>query len=379
MGPPLPRDQFAVTERCVYLDHAAIGPLPRVAVDAITAISESVARGGTIGILDRIARLDEVRAAGARLMGVAVDDIAFVKNTTEGLGFVASGLDWRPGDRVIVPDLEFPSTLFPWLALQDRGVVVTRVEPVGPGRRLPLERFADALRAGPARVVCTSWVQFGRGWRTDLAGLGRLCAEHGALLVVDVIQGLGAIPVDLAAQGVHVATADAHKWLLGPEGAGLLSVAPEVRPMIRPVEPGWASVTHRMSWDDLTLELDPSARRYEGGTLNAIGIAGMGASIDLLLAAGIDRVWEHIDGLCDRAVEGLTAAGATVLSDRSPDGRSGIVTFTVDGLDPVDLWGVLGEQGVIVSPRGGGIRVAPHGYNTVDDIDALVAAVAHAR
>jgi cysteine desulfurase/selenocysteine lyase len=290
---------------------------------------------------------------------------------------VANGLSWSPGDRVVVPDLEFPSTLYPWLALQDRGVVVDRVVPQGPGRCLPVKAFAEVVAGGPPpRVVATSWVQFGRGWRTDLPALAEITHDAGALLCVDVIQGLGVAPADFDAWGVDFAMADAHKWLLGPQGIGVLYVRGTCLEQLRPLEPGWASVAHREEWDNLELVWDDSARRLEGGTQNMVGIHGLGASIDLLLGLGMEAVWEHVLALTDQACEGLEQAGATVMSDRSPGGRSGVVTFAVDGYDPVTIVDALKAQGVVCSPRGGGVRLSPHGYNTGEEIDRLVEVVA---
>jgi cysteine desulfurase/selenocysteine lyase len=311
--------------------------------------------------------IEGVRAQAAALMGVPAADVAFVKNTTEGLGFVASGLEWHEGDRVVLPEDEFPSTAYPWLALADRGVVVDRV---------PVHDLPAAVSAGkPPAVVATSWVQAGRGHRTDLPSLADRCHEADALLVVDAVQGLGVIPADLAAWGVDAAAASAFKWQLGPEGAGVLYVRDELRERLRVLEPGWNSVAARDAYDDRRLVLDATARRFEGGTLNTSGILGLGASLELLAAAGVDRIWSHVDALCDRLVDAVTAAGATVVSDRSPAARSAIVNFTVPGHEPAAVKPALRTEGVVVSARAGGVRVAPHGYCTEDDIDRVAAGV----
>jgi selenocysteine lyase/cysteine desulfurase len=356
-----------------------VSPLPQVAVAAVEAAARDFAHHGS----GAVARWDEdqerVRRRGAELMGVPPQDVAFVKNTTEGLGFVANGLTWHEGDRVVVADHEFPSTVYPWLALRDRGVAVDLVRPVGDGRELPLERFAEALGRGGARVVAVSWVQFGRGWRVELDQLSRLCHDHGALLCADVIQGLGVLPAELQRWGVDFAMADAHKWMLGPVGIGLLYVARDRRDLLRPLEPGWASVAHRQEWDNLELVYDDSARRFEGGTPNSLALAGMGASIDLLLAAGVDDVWGHVDALCGRLVESLDSVGATVLTRRDALHGSGIVTFEPFGADPANVVEALMAHGIVCAARGGGVRVAPHGYNTAEEIDALVDALVAAR
>jgi cysteine desulfurase / selenocysteine lyase len=374
-GPPLPRDRFPVTRRYRYFNHAGTAPLSLDAADALRAYAAEAEAHGAARWRQRERRAEEVRLSAAALMGAPASDVAFVKNTSEGLGFVANGLDWHEGDRVLVPDLEFPSTLYPWLPLRERGVHVDLVEPVGPARALPLELFADELAGRPTRLVCVSWVQFGRGFRIDLAGLAELCRAHGALLCVDAIQGLGVLPCDLEAWGVDFAAADGHKWLLGPEGQGVLYVRSERRDLLRPLEPGWASVVHREEWDNLDLVWDPTARRFEGGTANFGGIHGLGASLDLLASAGVDAVWRHVDGLCDRLASGLAEAGTTVLSDRTRDGRSGIVTFQPRDEEPEAAVERLKEVGFVCAARGGGVRVSPHGYNTADEIDALIEAV----
>src|SRR5689334_1759226 len=235
--PPLDRSQFAVTDGYRYLNHASAGVLTRAAVDAGTAFMAEHTRLGAVGYVDWDARVEVVRGTAARLLGVDATEVAFVKNTTEGLSFVANGLDWQPGDRVVVADREFPTTVYPWLALRDRGVTVDLLEPVGPGWTLPLERVEEQLRVHRTRVVAVSWVQFARGHRVDLAALAGICHEHGALLCVDAIQGLGVLPADLASWGVDFAAADSYKWLLGPFGIGVLYVAAPNRDLLRPLEP----------------------------------------------------------------------------------------------------------------------------------------------
>lgn len=375
-SPPIAREQFPVTDRYCYLNHAGVAPLPLVAVEAGREFLDDFLHRGGVGFHAWDAHMEPVRASAARLMGVPAADVAFVKNTTEGLSFVANGLRWNPGDRVVVPDHEFPSTIYPWLSLRERGVQVDLIEPVGAGRTLPLEVFEDALTARPTSLVAVSWVQFGRGWRTDLAALGALCHEHGALLCVDAIQGLGVVPADFAAWGVDFAAADAHKWMVGPLGTGVFYVAEAVRDRLRPLEPGWAAVAHREEWDNLELVYDDSARRFEGGSQTLETIHQMGASMDLLLDTGIETIFDHVTALLDHTVAEVLDAGAVVLSDRSVDGRSGIITIDLPGHDADVVVARLETQHIVCAARGGGIRIAPHGYNTLADIDVLTKALA---
>ena len=372
---PLPRELFPICDAWRYLNHASVSALATPVAAAMMDWTATALEGGCFsGAPEDHAEL--VRAKAARLMGVASEEIAFVKNTSEGLGFVASGIDWHPGDRILIPGLEFPSNVYPWTALESRGVVVDAIPPEGPGEAVTLEAFQRAIHRGPPpRLLALSWVQFRRGWRNDLAALTQVAHDAGALVCADVIQGLGVLPAELGQWGVDLAAGGAHKWLLGPPGIGLFFVRKGIMERLRPAEPGWASVRHREEWDNLQLVWDDSARRYESGTVNLVGIAGLGAALDLLLAAGEEALWEHVDGLCRRLAAGLADLGARVLSAREGDGRSGIVTFELAGHDPGELVERLAQRKVVVSPRGGGVRVSPHGYNDSEDVDALLEAL----
>lgn len=377
--PPLPRAQFPATERYVCLNHAGIAPIPQGAVDAMHDVAVAFRDDGGLAF-DRCAEMTErVRAQAARLAGVPVDDVTFTRNTTAGLALMASGLDWQPGDRVLVPALEFPSNVYPWLALRDRGVVVDRIDPVGPHWELPIERFADALSETPARVVAVSWVQFASGWRTDLAALGALCREHDALLCVDAIQGLGVLPAHFHQWGADLVATDAYKWMLGPHGIGFATVSPRAREQLRVLEPGWMSVVDRDDFEPTEPRFDPSARRFEGGGTSFVPIAGMGASIDLLLDAGIEAVWDHVDDLCRRLAAGLVDLGAELRSVHDTDNRSGIVSFTLPDRDPDELAARLEQRSILAKARLGAVRLAPHAYVTVEDVDIALGAIAELR
>ncbi len=377
----LPRDQFPVVDHHCYLDHAGIAPITRAAADAMRWWADHYEQHGRTDYDEIETGMARTRADAASMLGVDAADVAFVKNTTEGLGFVCSGLQWQPGDRIVVPDLEFPSTVLPWLALRDAGVRVDFVAPAGDGWTLPPEAFAAVIDDGPPpKLVATSWVNFGRGWRVDLEALSKLCHDAGSLLCVDLMQGLGVIPCELDKWDVDFATAGPHKWLCAPRGVGVFYVAPSVRDRLRPLEPGWASVAHRGDWDRRELVWDDSARRFEGGSPNEAGILALGASMALLLDAGIDRVWSYVDGLCERLVENLTHVDyVRILSDRSRGARSGLVTFVLDNADSATVAASLEGQGFVCAARGGGIRVSPHGYIEDSEIDAFVDAVATIR
>jgi selenocysteine lyase/cysteine desulfurase len=364
----LDRALFPVAERYHYLNHAGMAAPPRPVTDAMARAAEITMAAGTAADPSLWGRAEEVRATAGRLLGVPSADVALIKNTTEGLGFVAHGIRWAEGDRVIVPSHEYPANLLPWLALRDWGVDVHLIEPIGPSGEVPLEVISAALDAAPTRVVAISWVQFARGWRTDLAVLADLVHAHGALLLVDAVQGVGAIPAAFEAWGVDVAIAGSHKWQLGPEGTGLLYATPAAREQLAVLQLGSHSV-------DAEGTLLAGAARFEGGTRNTVGQHGQGAALDLLLDARIDAIWRHVDALVARAAAGLAEAGAEVLTDRTRGGSSGIVAIRVDRVEPDELCSALLADGIVVAPRGGSVRISPHGWNDDTDIDALIESV----
>lgn len=375
IGPPLPRDRFSLADGVVYLNTAVMSPLPRRAVAAMVADVEAAAEQGSSGYDVRMGEVEVVRDAAATLMGVGIDDVAFVRNTTEGLGLVAAGLDWRTGDAVVVPAADHPNTVLPWRARCDAGVEVIAVDRLGPTGTLPLDAFAAALDAGRGRVrvVAVSWVQADTGWRSDLAALARLAHAHDALLCIDAIQGLGVVPCELEAWGVDAAAAGAQKWMLGPHGIGVAYMTAHLRDRLRVLAPGASSVAEATG---STLTYRTSARRFESGAHNHTGIAGLGAGLDLLADAGPDAVWAWVDHLATRLADGLGALGVEVVSARSNGERSGIVTAVLPGLDPLDAVARLERLGVVVAARGPGIRFSPHAWNTTAEVDAALAAVA---
>ncbi|WP_132117970.1 aminotransferase class V-fold PLP-dependent enzyme [Actinocrispum wychmicini] len=374
--PPLAPGRFPVTAKWSYLNNAGMGPIATPTMEAVTQRSRELADDGELAWGVHSEAVEQARVRGAQLMGVPSRDVAFVKNTTEGVAFVANGLAWRPGDRVVVVNRDFPSTLYPWTALQAKGVQVDLVEPVGVEERVSIDSLAEVIRTGPApKVVAVSWIQFRRGWRIDLPALAELCRDVGALLCADVIQGLGVLPVELDRWGIDFAMADGHKWLLGPQGSGLFYVRADRRDLLTPLEPGWNSMRHREEWDNLTFDYDDSARRFEGGMPNIAGISGLGTSIGMLLEAGPEAIWAHVRNLLDHACEGLERLGAELISDRSAGHRSPILSFRIPGQDPNRLYETLKTRSIVCGSRGNALRISPHGYNSVEEIDNLLDAL----
>lgn len=374
--PPLDRSLFPVTERFAYLNHATICAPPTPAIEAAEELLRDASTTGGVGFLDRVASVRTVRSRLADLLGGDADGLAFTKNTTEALATIAHGLDWRPGDRVVLVAHDFPSTRQPFLALRRNGVEVVEVEAADDAHRVPMESFAAALGSGRVRMVVTSWVQSNRGWRVDTAELADLCHRHDALLCLDAIQGLGVIPMDAASWQADAVATGSHKWLLAPEGIGALWLGPRLREDVAELAPGWRWMAHEPSEAAYTAPVERAASRLEGGTLNATGLAALGAAVELVTSAGVDPIWRHVSGLLDHLTEGLAELGATVVSDRTDAGRSAIVSFVPPAGDAASLTAHLQAGGIAVSARTGAVRVSPHGFNTTEEIDALLAAVA---
>ncbi len=367
------RDEFPVTRQWFYLNHAGIGPLAGRAAQRMGALAASVAASGDRQWPQRNDEAERVRALGARLLGARrPQEVAFVENTSTALSAVAEGLDWRPGDNVVGAAGDFPSNVYPWMHLADRGVEY-RVVAEREGRIDPAEVVAAI--DGRTRAVALSWVQYATGFRHDLARIGAACRAADALFVVDAIQGLGALAFDVERDLVDVAAASAHKWLLGPEGIALLYVSDRVIERLRPTRSGWRSMRDMLAWTEFDVDWADGAKRLESGTLNTYGVHGLGGSLDLLLAAGAAAIEARVLALAERAAAGLTACGLRLAAPRRAGETSGIVTATHPTIAAQTLVDRLLEQRIVTAARAGRLRIAPHFYNTEDEIDRCLAAI----
>jgi selenocysteine lyase/cysteine desulfurase len=362
------RDEFPVTQELVYLHHAGVAPLCRPAAQAIERFADDALRFGSLHFDQWMAAYEGLRQAAARLIGAHRDEIAIVKNTSEGLATVALGVDWRAGDRIIGFQEEFPANFFPWKRLERHGVQVEWLSASD-----PLDRIDQAARG--ARLLAISFVQYLSGRRADLEAIGEICHRHGCLFVVDAIQGLGAFPLDVRKARIHALSADGHKWLLGPEGCGILYVQKDVQDSIEPVELGWTNLAHFTDYASRDMTLRPDAGRYECGALNTVGCCGLRAAIEFLLEVGLDRITPQVQALGDQIAAGVAAKGYQVLGTRTPATGAGIVSFRKDGLDSRQLVSRLKDQKFFAAPRQGWVRASPHFYISPDDIARLVEAL----
>lgn len=370
------RSLMPVTERFVFLNHAALAPVPSTAADRVAEAVRGQAETGDLLWPERQRGIEAARRDAARLLGgVEPSSIAFTVNTSVALSMVAEGLDWQAGDNVVTADCEYPSNVYPWMNLERHGVEL-RLAPEREARVDPEDLFARV--DGRTRVLALSWVQYATGFRSDLARIGRFCRERDVLFVVDAIQGLGALRLDAAAGHCDVVAAAAHKWLLGPEGVAILHLGPRVLERLRPIHAGWRSMRHMFEWDRFDVDWNEGALGFEAGTLNAIGILSLGASLELLLEAGPEAIEARVLALAKRLGEGLGEAGFTLYSPWEEGERSGIVSVLHPEREARALAAHLEEHGVRAAHRAGRLRLAPHFYNSEEEVDRVVELLATA-
>jgi cysteine desulfurase/selenocysteine lyase len=364
------RSLFPVTRKWAFFDHAAVAPIPDTAAAEMARYAKVVGENGIAGVGELVAGTNRVRRLAAQLINApAVEDVMFVPNTTVGIGLIAEGFPWEPGENVVLAAEEYPSNQYPWLNLQARGVEVRRVP--SRGNRVDLDDTAAAMD-GRTRVLSASAVQFASGFRADLDALGELCRSRGVFFFVDAIQALGVFSIDVQQTPIDALAADGHKWLLAPEGAGFAYVRREWVDRLHPIGVGAHSVVNPFEYHNVDFTLKPHAGRWEGGALNVPGLWAVGASLDLLLGAGISNVAARVLELTDYLCERVQSAGCEVFSSRTGGDRSGIVSFTKPGHDQKELMKRCRAAGVVVNCRADRLRASPHCYNTEAEIDRLV-------
>jgi len=357
--------QFPVRQRLIYLNHAAVAPLCKPAADAMKHLADDCMDFGSLHYDQWLAAYERVRVAAARLIGADRSEIALVKNTSEGIATVAIGIDWRPGDRMVAFREEFPANLYPWKILEQQGVAVTWLSVED-----PLDRIEEAARG--ARLLSISFVQFLTGYRAPLREIGEICHRNCCIFLVDAIQGLGAFPLDVRTAHIDALAADGHKWLLGPEGCGILYISRSLQEHVRPVEFGWTNVAGHTDYASRDMTLRGDAGRYECGTLNTIGCYGLAASLEFLLEVGVGKIAPVVQNLGDRIAAGVLAKGYELMGQRTPETGAGIVTFRKPGLDAGETVRQLRAAGIPTAARAGWIRTSPHFYIMPSEIDRML-------
>lgn len=380
------RAEMPIVNRFAYLDHAAVAPIPRAAAQIIRQFAEESSCEGDTRWLDWSEKAGQTREFAARLIGSSVDEIALVPNTTYGISIVAESFPWRTGENVVVPENEFPSNLLPWRNLNRRGVEI-RLVPVDASGELTATQIAPYIDHR-TRLVALSWVGFSSGYRCDLTSISQTVHSKGALLFVDAIQGLGAFALSVKEAGIDFLAADGHKWLLGPEGAGILYIKGDHLESLSPIGIGWNSLA-AAGFDPRSTQLKSTAARYEGGSGNLVGFMSLSRSLELLtrLGAGSNSsgfqqaVLENVSELGGL----LEQAGFRTTLPASPENQSGILGITWPEADRqgdsayLQARKFLLGQNIVVSIRSGRIRAATHAYNCPQDHQQLVDALVEFR
>ena len=366
--------EFPVRRNLVYWNHAAVAPLPRRVAGAITAHTENVRERGAADWRDWYRAVDETRGKAARLLGARASEIAFLPSTSWALNFVAQAYPWKSGDNVVGDDMEFPANVYPWMLLEGRGVEY-RLARSRDGR-IGVDEIAAVVDAR-TRIVAVSWVAFHNGWVYPIEEIGAFCREKGILLVVDAIQGLGALPIDVREANVDVLAADAHKWLLGAEACAVFYVSEGARERVPPAFGGWWNVRHEGShvggYLDYRLDFHLGARRYEPGSIPIAQIQGLSAALDLLEEMDAAEVARRIVAAVETLADGLRGRGWKIATPEPF--RSGILAaFPPDG-DAIRAAKGFEARGIIVAPREGAVRFSPHAYNDAVEAERIIRAV----
>ena len=337
----------------------------------------------SIGAIDTymaldVAKIEECRQRVQALINAeSPERIALMINTSDPLNIIASGLEWKSGDRILLHEAEFPANVWPYLALKRHGVEIDII-PQQLGHPTP-QLIADSLTPR-TKVVALSEVQFLTGYRADIEAIGTLCRSKDILFVVDGIQAVGAVKVDVQQAKVDAYAAGCQKWQLGPQGTGWLYLTEELQSRIQPAHVGWLAVEHPWNFTDFHQPLASSARRYEGGTKNIPGLWGMEAALSILLEFGLEEIEQHILALTELLINGLQRMdGVRIVSPLSQTDRAGIVTIEcAAAVDTKVVFERLLEREITISLREGKLRFSPHFYNTPSEIENAISALAEA-
>lgn len=372
------RTHFPALGEWTYLNTATYGLVPSVAVEAITEHFEQRNRTASLDFLSWFDRADRIRAKIARWFGGAPEDVAFIPSAGVGLSWLLHGRSWKPGDRILTLENEFPNNIYAPALLGRLGVEVDRV-PGGGGfdpARL-LDSFTD-----DTRMVLISALDYASGLRAPLADIGREARRRGALFVVDGTQGAGAIPLDVDELAIDAFLCHAYKWMCSPSGVGFLYVSPDARKEVAPTAVSWRSHRDWREVDNLhhgSPDVPDEAAKLEGGILNFAGLFAMEAVLDLFFSIGRDELFGRVDWITAETQQTLRDAGGVPSCDESQHFDSPVVTAAFEGLDVSEMAGALRQGGVAVSARHGKLRVSPHFYNDENDLAALKEGIAEYR
>ncbi|MDK2970287.1 MAG: cysteine desulfurase / selenocysteine lyase [Candidatus Sumerlaeota bacterium] len=360
----------------IHMNHAGVAPLTARARDAMAAYArDACAHMGTEAHNGWFARIAEIRASIGAYLNASADEIAFVKNTTQGLQIVANSLTWNPGECIVVEQTTFPANWYTWKSLEQRhGVRV--LEWPERNHRYELDDLEQLLRDNNVRLVSLSAADFATGFHHDLAACGQLIKQAGALYCIDAIQVLGAFPIDVEACQADFLSADSHKWLLGPEGAGLFYARRSRYAEMNDFHSGWIGRKNFMDFDQRPAPPDDTARRFEEGCLNIGGVLGLGASLDVLLECGAAEVERRLRHNRAVLVEGLGELGWELVSPPDSAHSGGTASVRHPAIDAQTAAQRLDEAGILCAARNGLLRFSGHFYQPEEQLHRVIEAVA---
>ena len=366
------RELFPVTRRYVYLNHASNGSLAIPVVEAMNGYIERCSLHGEVPYLEAEAVVDDCRELAARLMGVRANEIAFVKNTSAGAIIAIGSIEWQHGDNMILMRDAFPTNTYPfhYLLPHVEKRYVTSAE-LAKGSEC-IFKLVDRH----TRAIAIDWVHFLSGVRADISAIATFCRTRAIYILLDGMQGLGVVDQSFGDQGIDFVYAGGGKWLLGPQGSGILYVNSATLPSLKPANLGWLSA----QWDGFNDIYTPKpmksgASRFEEGTKNYIGIYGLRESLRILLDAGVSEVAARVRMLVKLIRQRLEEKGFETLTPADPQRHAGVVDAHKPGVDMVALFERLKERDFICSLRENRLRIAPHFYNTEEEIERFCAAL----
>ncbi len=354
----------------VYLDHAAVSPMNnRVKANLNSYIRQ--AQGENIeNWFETMDLAVAAREKFGQMINASTERIATVRNTSDGMILLARGLDWKPGDRIILHQMEFPSNVYPWWDLQPFGVELDFLDSeLGSVSAVDLERVVTDR----TRLVAVSWVQYFSGYKNDIPAIAEWCKTKGIILAVDAMQGLGALKFDNEIAQADFIAAGTSKWLLGPQGVGFIYLTEELQARIHPPHLGWLGRANLMEFHNYDQPLKADASRYEFATPFSLGIWGVNGALDLLLEAGQPAIENRLLELTDYLIKKLHDLNYQVISDRHIEAKSGIVITSHPDLERNQrIFEYLHKNQIYISYRNSNLRIAPHFYNTETEIDWLI-------
>lgn len=365
------RKLFPALEKHTYLNNAAVAPLPITTIGAVVSQLRDVSENGSSNHPKWVETKERSRVAIAGMLGVRSEQVAFVRNTSDGFASVANGLDWKKGDNIVTFAREFPANFYAWRRIRDKFGIELRLCSEINGR-IDLDEFIGLIDEN-TKLVSISAVQFSTGFRADLERIGKAARKVDALFAVDVIQALGTTPFDLPSQYVDITCSASHKWLCSPEGCGIIFLSDRARERVEPTLVGWISVEDPWNFNDYEQEFQPNALAWESGTGTSSLFYGLEQSLKILNMVGAKKIENYLEELTDFMCEILPRENYEIISSREKGEKSQIVCIkNKNGLAAQEVFKYLEERNIIVSARGERIRISPHFFNNREDIEKLV-------